>query len=63
MTNSINKKKATFELKEDIHKKLKIQAAIENRNMVMIVEEALTDYFQKKNSSSFSLNTELDIKK
>lgn len=45
------KKKATFELDEEIHKKLKIQAIEEGRNMVEVVQSALLDYFDKKEQS------------
>lgn len=42
------KKKATFELEESLHTELKIQAAVEGKKMVDIVQAALRDYFDKK---------------
>jgi hypothetical protein len=40
------RKKATFNLREDIHQGLKLAAAVQNREMTDIVEEALALYFK-----------------
>lgn len=41
------KKKATFELDMDLHKKLKIYAASRNLSMVDVVEQALREHFDR----------------
>jgi predicted HicB family RNase H-like nuclease len=41
------KKKATFDLDADLHKKLRIYAAAQDTTMVTIVEEALNEYLNK----------------
>lgn len=45
--NSGQKKKATFNLDAALHKRLKITAAQQEREMVEIVEEALTGHLQE----------------
>jgi hypothetical protein len=43
------KKKATFELDADLHKRLKMYSAQEGKKMVDVVEEALTEYLISRN--------------
>jgi hypothetical protein len=40
------KKKATFNLDADLHQRLKVAAAVHRREMVDLVEEALTGYLE-----------------
>lgn len=47
--NSVQKKKATFEIAATLHTKLKTQAAIEGRNMAEIVSEAVESYLSAHN--------------
>ena len=41
------KKKATFNLDAELHRRLKVAAAIHRREMVEMVEEALEDYLSQ----------------
>jgi predicted transcriptional regulator len=41
------KKKATFNLNADLHRRLKVMAALRRREMVELVEEALEGYLRR----------------
>lgn len=47
-----NKKKATFNLSTELHRQLKIAAAMHGREMVDLVEQALTEYLAKLQDSN-----------
>lgn len=47
-TENIGKKKATFEMDPDLHRKLRRYAADHDTTMVKVVEKALHDYFQEE---------------
>lgn len=42
-----SKKKATFDLDPELHRKLKVRSATENRSMLDIVQSALEEYLNK----------------
>lgn len=42
-----SKKKATFDLDPELHRKLKVKSATENRSMLDIVQSALEEYLNK----------------
>jgi hypothetical protein len=46
ITPAIEKKKATFELDADLHKRLKMYSAEQGKKMVDVVEEALRTYLK-----------------
>jgi len=43
--NKVQKKKATFELDPDLHRRLKLYAVSHDIHMVEVVEEALNNFF------------------
>jgi len=47
-SNITRKKKATFEMDQELHRRLRIYAANHDTTMVMILERALTSYLDKQ---------------
>jgi predicted HicB family RNase H-like nuclease len=45
------RKKATFNLDADLHQRLKVHAAVQGREMVSLVEEALKTYLGRLGAS------------
>ena len=56
----ILKKKATFNLKESTHQGLKLAAAVQKREMVDLVEEAISMYFERNKMTKIE-NEELEL--
>ncbi|WP_071392728.1 hypothetical protein [Bacillus tuaregi] len=44
------RKRVSFDLRIDLHKELKMQALIQEKNIYLLVEEALEKYLYEKNS-------------
>ena len=45
--NKVKRKRVSFDLRTDLYKDLKMEALIQEKNMYIIVEEALEKYFKE----------------
>lgn len=43
----VERKRVSFDLRTDLHKELKMQSLIQERNIYMLIEEALEGYLKK----------------
>ncbi|WP_394239601.1 hypothetical protein [Niallia oryzisoli] len=48
--NKVERKRVSFDLRTDLHKRLKMQALIQEKNIYILVEEALEKYLNEKKS-------------
>ncbi|WP_100408484.1 hypothetical protein [Bacillus solitudinis] len=48
-TTKIERKRVSFDLRTDLHKELKMQSLIQEKNIYILIEEAIESYFQEKN--------------
>ncbi|GGD29721.1 hypothetical protein [Pontibacillus salipaludis] len=44
----IERKRVSFDLRTDLHKQLKMQSLLEEKNIYILIEEALQEYLSKK---------------
>jgi DNA-nicking Smr family endonuclease len=43
----IDRKRVSFDLRVDLHKELKMQALLQEKNIYLLIEEALEEYLKK----------------
>nr|WP_202406439.1 hypothetical protein [Pontibacillus yanchengensis] len=43
----VERKRVSFDLRTDLHKELKMQSLLQERNIYILIEEALEEYLQK----------------
>lgn len=48
----VERKRVSFDLRTDLHKKLKMQSLIQEKNIYILIEEALEKYLNESQSSS-----------
>lgn len=48
VSSKVERKRVSFDLRTDLHQELKMQAVIQDKNIYVMIEEALEDYFKKK---------------
>lgn len=44
----IERKRVSFDLRTDLHKELKIQSVVQEKNIYLLIEEALDQYLKNK---------------
>jgi hypothetical protein len=44
----IERKRVSFDLRTDLHKELKIQSVVQDKNIYLLIEEALDHYLNSK---------------
>lgn len=44
----VERKRVSFDLRTDLHQQLKLQSVIEDKNIYILIEEALINYLKQK---------------
>lgn len=48
VSSNVERKRVSFDLRTDLHQELKMQSVIQNKNIYVMIEEALIKYLPKK---------------
>ena len=46
VSSKVERKRVSFDLRTDLHQELKMQAVIQDKNIYVMIEEALENYFK-----------------
>lgn len=47
VSSNVERKRVSFDLRTDLHQELKVQSAIQNKNIYLMIEEALIKYLEQ----------------
>ncbi|MCZ2260766.1 hypothetical protein [Sporosarcina sp. G11-34] len=48
VSSKVERKRVSFDLRTDLHQELKLQSVIQDKNIYILIEEALTNYLKEK---------------
>lgn len=48
VSSKVARKRVSFDLRTDLHQQLKLQSVIEDKNIYILIEEALINYLKQK---------------
>ena len=48
VSSKVERKRVSFDLRTDLHQELKLQSVIQDKNIYILIEEALINYLKEK---------------
>lgn len=48
VSSKVERKRVSFDLRTDLHQQLKLQSVVQEKNIYILIEEALTNYLKQK---------------
>ncbi|WP_432356069.1 hypothetical protein [Sporosarcina sp. A2] len=48
VSSKVERKRVSFDLRTDLHQQLKLQSVVQEKNIYILIEEALTNYLEQK---------------